>query len=100
MMKQLALNILLAFAHLRADSLLVYAQDGDDDVRAVAAEALLPMASAVVEGEQATLRKLRNILWDILLTLEDLSLSTGTLTPTCADSSLLAVFQMRTRLLW
>ena len=71
--------IFLVYAHLRADSLLVCAQDADDDVRAVAAEALLPVASAVVDGEQATLRKLRNVLWDILLTLEDLSLSTGTL---------------------
>ena len=52
-------------------------QDKEDDIRAVAAEALLPIAPAVAAGDQSTLRSLKSRLWDILLVLEDLDLSTG-----------------------
>ena len=51
-------------------------QDSSDDVRAVAAEALLPLAHALAaEPPQA----LQHILWDILLEVEELSPSTGRL---------------------
>ncbi|KAL0040872.1 hypothetical protein WJX79_008076 [Trebouxia sp. C0005] len=49
-------------------------QDNSDDVRAVAAEALLPLAhSLAADPPQA----LQHILWDILLEVEELSPSTG-----------------------
>lgn len=49
-------------------------QDQSDDVRAVAAEALLPVASALAAKPPAGLQQL---LWDILLQAEELSPSTG-----------------------
>ena len=52
-------------------------QDTEDDIRAVAADALLPASAAVVAGQSSVLAQLKAILWDTLLTLEDLSLSTG-----------------------
>lgn len=54
-------------------------QDTDDDVRAVAAEALLPVAGLLAELEHDSLvQQLRARLWDILLDVDDLSPSTGT----------------------
>ena len=52
-------------------------QDTEDDIRAVAADALLPASAAIVSGQISVLAQLKAILWDTLLTLEDLSLSTG-----------------------
>ena len=52
-------------------------QDGDDDVRAVAAEALLPVASHLAVADAAAVAQLRAMLWDILLDVEELSPSTG-----------------------
>lgn len=60
-------------------------QDNSDDVRAVAAEALLPLAhSLAADPPQA----LQHILWDILLEVEELSPSTGQL-PHCRTHLLL-----------
>ena len=53
-------------------------EDADDDVRAVAAEALTPAAAAIVAtagGKNITAILLS--LWDILLDLDDLSPSTS-----------------------
>ena len=52
-------------------------QDSEDDIKAVAAEALLPVASHVAAMHKRDLKELTTRLWDILLTLEDLDLSTG-----------------------
>ncbi|CAI7780653.1 unnamed protein product, partial [Closterium sp. NIES-54] len=53
-------------------------QDSDDDVRAVAAEALLPAAKTVGEGvDESDLRQLMRLLWGILSELDDLSPSTS-----------------------
>ena len=50
-------------------------QDRDDDVRAVAAEALLPIAGAL--GASGQHNTLCTTLWDLLLDLDELSPSTG-----------------------
>ncbi|CAN1186873.1 TATA-binding protein-associated factor BTAF1 [Linum perenne] len=52
-------------------------EDPDDDVRAVAADALIPAASAVVSLKGQTLHSIVMLLWDILLDLDDLSPSTS-----------------------
>jgi len=54
-----------------------FVQDTEDDIRAVASDALLPASAAIVAGQSSVLAQLKGILWDTLLTLEDLSLSTG-----------------------
>ncbi len=52
--------------------------DADDDVSAVAAEALLPAAAAIAHtADEETLRKLLTLLWERLVQLDDLSPSTG-----------------------
>lgn len=51
-------------------------QDNSDDVRAVAAEALLPLAPTLAAHPP---QALQTILWDILLEVEELSPSTGQL---------------------
>jgi hypothetical protein len=61
---------------------LTYAlQDADDDVRAVAAEALLPVAGQLTALPAASISALRDQLWDILLDVEELSPSTGAACP-------------------
>ncbi|CAI0433201.1 unnamed protein product [Linum tenue] len=50
-------------------------EDPDDDVRAVAADALIPAAGAVVKSQ--ALHSIVMLLWDILLDLDDLSPSTS-----------------------
>lgn len=52
-------------------------QDTDDDVRAVAAEALVPVAPTLAQSSREVVAQLRGVLWDILLDLEELSPSTG-----------------------
>ncbi|CAK9182005.1 unnamed protein product [Ilex paraguariensis] len=52
-------------------------EDPDDDVRAVAADALIPIASAIVSLKGQTLHSIVMLLWDILLDLDDLSPSTS-----------------------
>ncbi|KAJ8627928.1 hypothetical protein MRB53_021235 [Persea americana] len=52
-------------------------EDPDDDVRAVAAEALIPIASAIVSLDGKALHSIVMLLWDILLDLDDLSPSTS-----------------------
>ncbi|KAL8195695.1 hypothetical protein R6Q57_025448 [Mikania cordata] len=52
-------------------------EDPDDDVRAVAADALIPTASAIVSLSGEMLRSIVMLLWDILLDLDDLSPSTS-----------------------
>ncbi|XP_027906160.1 TATA-binding protein-associated factor BTAF1 isoform X1 [Vigna unguiculata] len=52
-------------------------EDPDDDVRAVAADALIPAASAIVSLQGQTLHSIVMLLWDILLDLDDLSPSTS-----------------------
>ncbi|MFS7923027.1 putative DNA helicase chromatin remodeling SNF2 family [Helianthus anomalus] len=52
-------------------------EDPDDDVRAVAAEALIPTASAIVSLSGEMLHSIVMLLWDILLDLDDLSPSTS-----------------------
>ncbi|KAH9607137.1 hypothetical protein KSS87_005065, partial [Heliosperma pusillum] len=51
--------------------------DPDDDVRAVAADALIPAASSLVARTDQTLHSIVMSLWDILLDLDDLSPSTS-----------------------
>ncbi|XP_060973663.1 TATA-binding protein-associated factor BTAF1 isoform X1 [Cannabis sativa] len=52
-------------------------EDPDDDVRAVAADALIPTAAAIVSLQGQTLNSIVMLLWDILLDLDDLSPSTS-----------------------
>lgn len=52
-------------------------EDPDDDVRAVAADALIPTAAAIVSLKGQTLHSIVMLLWDILLDLDDLSPSTS-----------------------
>ncbi|KZV19791.1 hypothetical protein F511_18790 [Dorcoceras hygrometricum] len=52
-------------------------EDPDDDVRAVAAEALLPTSAAIVSLKGPLLHSIVMLLWDILLDLDDLSPSTS-----------------------
>ncbi|XVE62439.1 hypothetical protein DITRI_Ditri06bG0118400 [Diplodiscus trichospermus] len=52
-------------------------EDPDDDVRAVAADALIPAAPAVVALKGQLLHSIVMLLWDILLDLDDLSPSTS-----------------------
>ncbi|KAM7511450.1 hypothetical protein LguiB_010325 [Lonicera macranthoides] len=52
-------------------------EDPDDDVRAVAADALIPTAAAIVSQKGQTLHSIVMLLWDILLDLDDLSPSTS-----------------------
>ncbi|XP_010927294.1 TATA-binding protein-associated factor BTAF1 isoform X2 [Elaeis guineensis] len=52
-------------------------EDPDDDVRAVAAEALIPAAAAIVSLDDKILHSIVMLLWDILLDLDDLSPSTS-----------------------
>lgn len=52
-------------------------EDPDDDVRAVAADALIPTAAAIVSLKGQMLHSIVMLLWDILLELDDLSPSTS-----------------------
>lgn len=52
-------------------------EDRDDDVRAVAAEAMTPAAAAIVASGESTANAILLKLWDILLDLDDLSPSTS-----------------------
>ncbi|GAB2275349.1 btaf1 RNA polymerase II, B-TFIID transcription factor-associated, 170kDa [Dionaea muscipula] len=52
-------------------------EDPDDDVRAVAADALIPAASVIVSHKDEALHSIIMLLWDILLDLDDLSPSTS-----------------------
>ncbi|KAL2517391.1 TATA-binding protein-associated factor BTAF1 [Abeliophyllum distichum] len=52
-------------------------EDPDDDVRAVAAEALIPTATTIVSLKGPILHSIVMLLWDILLDLDDLSPSTS-----------------------
>jgi TATA-binding protein-associated factor len=52
-------------------------EDPDDDVRAVAADALLPTAASLVALDDQVLNSIVMLLWDILLDLDDLSPSTS-----------------------
>ncbi|KAG8086577.1 hypothetical protein GUJ93_ZPchr0010g10708 [Zizania palustris] len=52
-------------------------EDPDDDVRAVAAEALIPAAASLIRLNDQMLHSIVMLLWDILLDLDDLSPSTS-----------------------
>lgn len=52
-------------------------EDPDDDVRAVAADALIPAAPSIVSLKGHSLHSIIMLLWDILLDLDDLSPSTS-----------------------
>ena len=52
-------------------------EDPDDDVRAVAVEALIPAADSLVRQNDQILRPIVMLLWDISLDLDDLSPSTS-----------------------
>ena len=52
-------------------------EDPDDDVRAVAADALIPATSALVSLKEEVLQPVVILLWDILLCLDDLNPSTS-----------------------
>ncbi|KAK9916950.1 hypothetical protein WJX75_009151 [Coccomyxa subellipsoidea] len=52
-------------------------QDKEDDVRAVSAEALLPVASLLPSQGEEAVSSLASALWDILLEVDELSPSTG-----------------------
>lgn len=53
--------------------------DEDDDVRAAAAEALLPISDVVIAQAPDQLLPLLNILWSSLLDLDDLTASTSSI---------------------
>ncbi|XP_031555940.1 TATA-binding protein-associated factor 172-like [Actinia tenebrosa] len=59
---------------------IMYAlQDDDDDVRALAASALLPVIEAVVKLAPDKVQELLMILWDTLIELDDLTASTNSI---------------------
>jgi TATA-binding protein-associated factor len=60
-------------------------EDPDDDVRAVAADALIPTSAAIVSMKGRTLHSIVMLLWDILLDLDDLSPSTSRYIYTMGD---------------
>ena len=63
------------------------AQDSDDDVQAVAAEALLPAAPQLAAGSGGppAAAQVRQLLWDALLELEDLSPATASVMALLAE---------------
>ncbi|PKA51093.1 putative chromatin-remodeling complex ATPase chain [Apostasia shenzhenica] len=81
----LGIKYLVAVRKEMLQDLLVYVlpackaglEDTDDDVRAVAAESLIPAASYIVLLGDETLHSIVMLLWDILLDLDDLSPSTS-----------------------
>lgn len=52
-------------------------QDPDDDVRAVAAEALLPVAAQLCRCDDDLQQQIVKLLWDALLDVDDLNPSIG-----------------------
>jgi hypothetical protein len=54
-------------------------QDREDDVRAVSAEALLPVVDLVAQQEGPIAVDIESALWLLLLDIDDLSVSTGDL---------------------
>lgn len=67
------------------------AQDADDDVRAVAATALLPLAPALTAGAQAAaVATLHGHLWHILRDSDELSPATGVFTTFVLDPARLS----------
>lgn len=52
-------------------------QDSEDDVRAVSADALLPVANLLASQDQVTIAPLTSALWNALLDVDELSPSTG-----------------------
>jgi TATA-binding protein-associated factor len=62
----------MAFEHIASGL-----RDVDDDVRAVAAEALFPIAKSLVSFVPDRIPQLVATLWDALLDLDDISASTG-----------------------
>ncbi|CAN8070579.1 unnamed protein product [Agarophyton chilense] len=81
----LGARYVLAVKNDMADELLRFSiksitdglRDSDDDVRAVAAEALLPVASRLVNFIPEAVPNLVTILWEALLDLDDISASTS-----------------------
>ncbi|KAI0561933.1 DNA helicase [Gracilaria domingensis] len=81
----LGARYVLAVKDRMADELLRFSlqsitdglRDADDDVRAVAAEALLPVASKIVNFLPERVPHLVTILWEALLDLDDISASTS-----------------------
>ncbi len=52
-------------------------QDTEDDVRAVSADALLPVADLLAGQDEVSIAPLTSALWDALLDIDELSPSTG-----------------------
>ena len=52
-------------------------QDREDDVRAVSAEALLPVVGLLAQQRGETASDVEDALWELLLDVDDLSVSTG-----------------------
>ena len=52
-------------------------QDTEDDVRAVSADALLPVADLLAGQDEVSIAPLTSALWDALLDMDELSPSTG-----------------------
>ncbi|CAA6657208.1 unnamed protein product [Spirodela intermedia] len=65
------------FTRLSLPACKIGLEDPDDDVRAVAAEALIPAAAALVSLKGEALHAVVILLWDILLYLDDLNPSTS-----------------------
>lgn len=61
----------------RASHLGGLLQDADDDVRAVAADALLPVAAKLCQCALAVRQEIVKLLWDALLDVDELSPSLG-----------------------
>ena len=59
--------------------------DSDDDVRGAASEALLPISVDVIQLRPRGVPALLSILWDALLDLDDLTVSTGSVLELLAD---------------
>lgn len=79
---------LLEFAF---DSIADGLQDSDDDVRAVAAEALLPVVSNVIQHMSLRVTRLVSNLWEALLDLDDICASTSSIMKLLSQISALPV---------
>ena len=66
-----------------------HVQDREDDVRAVSAEALLPVVSLIAQQETEAASDTESALWDLLLDVDDLSVSTGEHAPAAGSTECL-----------
>ncbi|KNC54357.1 TATA-binding protein-associated factor 172 [Thecamonas trahens ATCC 50062] len=71
------MDLVAAWLPLILRPVMRHLSDGEDDVRAVAAQTLAPLASHIVDAFPRLVGPLLSVLWDALLYLDDLTVSTA-----------------------